>query len=177
MNTTTKSSDSLRQFFWLAIILLAGAEIMAVSFLADARTVTISGSASYFISYAGDILKWMILSAAIFALFISKNLSQIDEKLAEGTEISRYYWAIPLHAFCFALFLWSTLSVFGSTAAAGNIQFSIWIALTLSTAVTFALVISSPTNLLSFVSEYKKPLVISISVSYTHLTLPTTPYV
>lgn len=162
MNTTTKSSDSLRQFFWLAIILLAGAEIMAVSFLADARTVTISGSASYFISYAGDILKWMILSAAIFALFISKNLSQIDEKLAEGTEISRYYWAIPLHAFCFALFLWSTLSVFGSTAAAGNIQFSIWIALTLSTAVTFALVISSPTNLLSFVSEYKKPLVISI---------------
>ena len=162
MDPSTESSNSLRQFFWLAIILLAGAEVMTVSLLSDARTVTISGVGSHLISYAGDVLKWMIISAAIFALFISKNLKRIDEMLVEGTERSRYYWAIPLHVVCFVLFLLSTLSIFENASAANNTQLLAWVALTVATAVTFALVVSLPANLINFLSEHKNPLLISI---------------
>lgn len=159
---STESSNPLRQFFWLAIILLAGAEVMTVSLLSDARTLNVAGGASQLASYAGDILKWIITSAAIFALFISKNLRQVDDMLAEGTQPSRYYWAIPLHAVCFVLFLASTLSVFGNSAPANNIQLITWVILTLVTALTFALLVSQPTNLIRFLSENKGPLLISI---------------
>ena len=135
---------------------------MAVSLLFDARTVVISGVGSLLLSYAGDFLKWMITSAAIFALFMSKNLKSIDELLAEGTKRSRYYWAIPAHALCFVFFLLSTLGIFENGSAASNLQLLIWVTLTMLTSVTFALVISLPANLIKFLSEHKNPLIISI---------------
>lgn len=167
--TSNKFEYTSRNFFWLVIISLAAAEAFIVSYLLDARAIPETGVISKILYFSGDGLKWIITSATVFALLISRNFRDADSILRPNLSASRYYWTIPLHFFCYTLFLIISLTVFSGNFEITTVTVSLWLLTTAATALSFALLISSVSNLFAFIINQRANLLISISGGFVVL--------
>ena len=162
MGTINIPQDRQRHFFWLGLIVLALTEVLAVSLLADARNIANINSAAFFLSYAGDALKFLITSSAIFALFLIRDRAVINTILFEGASYRRFLWAMPLHLLSFILFLLITIRVFNSDTSASGLQMTAWLCFVITTGLTFTLLVASAARLGRLLKHQKIALLISI---------------
>ena len=133
-----------------------------MSFLTDARGIAEIGVVNSILIYAGDALKWIITSAAIFTILIFNDLGRTDKLLAERLRNKRYAWVIPLHILCYCSFLLLTLHLFQANKNIELYQFGVWLALVLSVVMTYILWVTDFRGLAKFIKEYRLQIAIAV---------------
>ena len=138
----------------LAIGLLI-VEAMLLSLMVDARTIPENGFLSLLLAEAGDFLRWMIVSAGLFALFLSNGFKYRLKTLLHHYSASPSLVALIVHLGLFLSLVFTTQQVFHKQPGADNYFSFLWLIIVGLTGISWCFVIASPGNWRKFLSREK----------------------
>lgn len=142
-------------------VVLIFIEVLFLSVLVDARTLPSTTGLSRALAESGNFLRWAVVTAGLFILFIAFNRKTSITPLTQ-----HYSWTSSGIAFLGQLILYTglvfvTVKVFGGNQVQENYYSSVWLVLVSLTFVSWCLIIAAPGSWKRFIRNQYKSLLIA----------------
>lgn len=155
---------------------LLAIELLIVSLSVDAYTLLKNQNLEDWqksFAYFGRLAKFLVLAAFVFAVIRKQKLLSDVVGLAESFSIRRFFGVLPFQLLIYAVFLFTTVVIFGSPAHAHELSkgwFLAWPFLALSTVACWLITLSSFPQIIEYFRREKLTvmltLVTSVAASY-----------
>jgi len=154
---------------YLRLFITAGllfGEALLLSLMVDASLLRLGSLSAVILAQSGNILRWIIVSITLFALFIAQQKSNELDKLATTSSIIKStLWLVLNFIFFFALVL-TTYQIFIVQPKTGIVAYALlWLALVSLTTVFGLLITTQIVNWKNFVVTHRIPIVLSMTAS------------
>lgn len=149
-------------FFRLGLAtLIILSEILVLSILIDARTISGDSVIAKILAEAGNLLRWLIASIAVLALCMAKDFRERTLLLTESHSFLSFLFALFVHCVIFVVLVIISFIVFDPTNP-GKTYFSYaWIVLVLLAVLSAGLLVTSATNWKIFLAREKYSILVA----------------